>query len=187
MAEPCAASGMAEDAQTPSADDAVATRADPPRTAELPATPGPILRVIVGPRQGVLRRRPVAIALESGGYRLESAVVRRPRHVAKTAAWMVGRARRCGTICPADSVEIMLQPACRAAPFEAGLREAVAASLEAAPRCAPRRTGAALPEAGADGLAALVGAEERRARALLPLVLGAGAFGCGALVALLLV
>lgn len=182
-----AASGIAQDTQPPAPGDAVPTRGDAPRKAETDVPTGPILRVVVGPRHGLLRRRPVAIALESGGYRLESAVVHRQRHVAETAAWMVGRARRCGTICPADTVEITLRPAGRAAPFEAGLREAVTASLGTAPRCAPRRPGAALPDTEADDLAALVGADEKRGRALRPLVLCAGAFGSGVLVALLLV
>ncbi|RDC71787.1 hypothetical protein DLJ49_13080 [Rhodovulum sp. 12E13] len=186
-AAPCAANRVADEAQPPGPDDAVATGADAPGTAEAPATTGPILRVVVGPRRGLRRRRPVAIALESGGYRLESAIVRRPGDVAETAAWIVGRARRCGTICPAETVEIMLEPAGRASPFEAGLREAVAAALRAAPRCAPRRPGPAPQETEADDLAALVGADEDSGRALLPLVLGAATLGSGILVALMLV
>ena len=182
-----AGSGTAQDTQPPASGDAVPTRGDAPRKAETEVPTGPILRVVVGPRQGLLRRRPVAIALESGGYRLERAVVHRQRHVAETAAWMVDRARRCGTICPADTVGITLQPAGRAAPFEAGLREAVTASLGAAPRCTLRRPGAAQPDTETDDLAALVGADGKRGRALRPLVLCAGAFGSGILVALLLV
>jgi hypothetical protein len=180
------ASGSGQDTQSPGSDDAVPMSEEEPRRAETEVATGPVLRVVAGRRQGVLLRRPVAIALESGGYRLESAVVRRSRHVAETAAWMVGRARRCGTICPAESVEILLQPAGRAAPLEAALRDAVAAALGAPPRCAPRRPGATLPESEADDLAALVGANADRGRALPPLVLGAWAFGCGVLVALLL-